>query len=228
MRRLFLLFAVICLLSSQAILSQNKPEIKLGLKFAPNLSFIIPTTANYSYNGLKFGGTLGFVSDFYFAPHYAFSTGFNFAFLGGRISYPDKLSQITILQGTTEANMSFIYMEIPLMIKMSTKTFGKFSFFGQVGFGTGFRLNARSKYTFESTLGTTNTEKTDITNQTSLIRESVLIGIGTEVHLDQSTRLVLGIGYSNSLNNILHGSDAYEANRKAYLNFAELNLGVLF
>ena len=228
MRRHLLLLASICLFSSQAALAQKKPEIKLGLKFAPNLSFIIPTTPNYNYNGVKFGGVLGFVSDIYFAPHYAFSTGFNFAFLGGKISYPDRTSEVATLEGTTHANMSFIYMEIPLMIKMFTKCFGKFSFFGQVGFGTSFRLNASSSYTFESTVGTTNTEKTDITNQTTVIKESVLIGIGTEVHLDQSTRLVMGLGYSHSLNNILHGSDAYDSNRKAYLNYAELNLGVMF
>jgi len=30
------------------------------------------------------------VSDFYFAEHYAFSTGFNVLLLGGKLTYPDS------------------------------------------------------------------------------------------------------------------------------------------
>ena len=64
--------------------------------------------------------------------------------------------------------------------------------------------------------------------QTTLIKEAVLIGIGSEFHVDPSTRLVFGISYSNSLNNIFKGEDGYYKNRKAYLNYAEINLGVMF
>ena len=253
MKKNILCFAIICLLPLQSVFSQAKQEdkvvltpaqtldpnsvassrevnpkmIKLGLKFAPNLSFIIPSTQDYSYNGVKIGGVLGLVSDFYFAEHYAFSTGFNVLLLGGKLTYPDSVTGK--VRGKTNSSLSFFYFEIPVMVKMFTKQFGRFSFFGQIGFGTGFRISASAKTEFTGNTGYTQSEKTSITYQTTTIRESLLIGLGTEFHLDQSTRLFFGLGYSNSLNNVLKGYNSISGvNQKAYLNYAELNLGVMF
>jgi len=222
---------IIYLIPLQLIFAQKQPEIKLGLKFAPNISFLSPTTQGYSYNGVKLGGVVGFVSDFYFAEHYAFSTGFDFSFLGGKIKYPDKVitDKKDTITGTTSSNLSFVYIEIPLMIKMFTKKFGRFSFFGQVGFGAGFRIAAHADNDFAGNNGYTQNERTDMMSQTTTVKTSVIIGLGSEMYLDQSTRLFLGIGYSNSLNNVLKGYNNYSGlNQKGYLNYAELNMGVMF
>jgi hypothetical protein len=231
MRKKLLCFAFIGLLPLQLILAQKSTEIKLGLKIAPNISFLSPSTTGYSYEGVKIGAVIGLVSDIYFSERYAFSTGLNFNLLGGKINYPDKVitGAKDTVKGTTNSNDSFIYIEIPLMIKMFTKKFGDFSFFGQLGFGTGFRISARAKTEFTGDNGYTLSEKKDIMNQTTLIRESVLIGIGSEVSIDQSTRIFFGLGYSNSLNNVLTGYNTRSGlNQKGYLNYAELNLGVMF
>ena len=225
-----LCLTALCLISFVLVRAQKQQEIKLGLKIAPDISFINPSTTGYTYDGVKLGAVIGLVSDFYFAERYAFSTGLNFSLLGGKINYPDRLitSSKDTLKGTTKSNMSFVYIEIPLMIKMFTKKFGDFSFFGQLGFGTGFRIASHATNEFTGYKGYTSSEKKDMMSKTTLIRESVLIGIGSEVYLDQSTRLFFGLGYSNSLNNILNGSDNLGINQKAYLNYAELNLGVMF
>jgi len=231
MRKNIQLFALICLLPLQTVFSQKNQEIKLGLKFAPNICFITPSTKDYHYDGAKLGAVIGLVSDFYFAEHYAFSTGFNFSFLGGKISYPDRVitSKKDTILGTTNSNLSFIYIEIPLMIKMFTKKFGRFTFFGQLGFGTAFRISAHAKTEFNGNNGYLESDKTDAMSQTTTIRESVIIGLGTEFHLDQSTKIFLGLGYTNSLNNVLKGHNVVSGlNQKAYLNYAELNLGVMF
>jgi len=229
MRKVILL-SLICLFSMQSVFSQKNQEIKLGLKFAPNLSFLYPTTQDYNYEGVKFKGSLGLVSDFYFAEHYAFSTGLNFLFLGGKITYPDTaINNKAILYGSTVSTMSFVYIEIPIMLKMFTKKFGRFDFFGQVGFGTGFRIASSAKTQFTANSGYTKSEKSDNMNRTTVIRESVIIGLGTEYSLDQSTRLFFGLGYTNSLNNVLKGYNPVSGlNQKAYLNYVELNLGVMF
>ncbi len=64
---------------------------------------------------------------------------------------------------------------------------------------------------------------------TTLIRESVLVGIGCEYKLDESSRILLGITYSNALNNILTGVN-HKSNlvEKSQLNFAEISIGFLF
>jgi len=210
--------------------AQVKLPVKLGLKVAPNMCWMNTSTKGYSYDGLNVGVTAGFVSDIYFAERYAFSTGFNFDFYSGKLQYADSLS-ITggKVNGVMSRKYSLIYLEIPLMIKMQTKEFGRFSFYGQIGFGTGFRLKASATDDFIADDGKMTTEKNDIGDETTLIRESVIIGVGTEYHIDQSTRLFFGLSYSNSLNNVLTGYNSKTGlNQKAWLNYAELSIGVLF
>jgi hypothetical protein len=226
MRTRIILISVIGILAFTSIHAQKMPDIKLGLKVAPNLSFLIPDTRDYKYDGVRMGGVIGLVSDFYFAEHYAFSTGFDFSMLGGKLIYPDKMKTDT---GMVNSSLSFIYLEIPLMIKMVTKKFGPCTIFGQIGFGTGFRLTAHAKTSFTGENGSVVNQTSNITAQTTNIRESVIIGIGTEIHLDESTRLFAGLTYSNSLNNVLTGYNSLSgANIRGFLNYAELNLGILF
>jgi hypothetical protein len=214
--------------------SQAKFPVKLGLKVAPNLGWMAPGTKGYSSDGARFGGTIGFMSDFYFSQNYAFSTGLNFQFINSSLSYSDSLqvaeqSKYVMKYGAITSLYKIMYLEIPIMVKMSTKTFGKMSYFGQIGFGTGFRLNANKTDNFQPTVGEPQELNYEYNGGTTLIRESLLIGLGAEYHLDESSRVVIGVSYSNSLNNVLTGKN-YSTNEieKSHLNYLELNIGFIF
>ncbi|MCX6267562.1 MAG: porin family protein [Bacteroidetes bacterium] len=213
--------------------SQSKSPVKLGLRVAPNIGWMIPGTKGYSSDGARMGATIGFISDFYFAENYAFSTGMNFQFLNGKLDYATSMmlgdADSSLTSGQAFRKYNFVYMEIPLMIKMKTKTFGNLSYFGQIGFGTGFRLNATVKEHFEPDAGGSADNQYDFNQGTTLIRESILIGLGCEYHVDESSRIIVGISYSNSLNNVLTG-ETYKTELpiKSQLNFAELNIGFIF
>jgi len=71
--------------------SQDTSPVKLGLKVSPNIAWMNPGTKGYSNNGASLGATIGFVSDFYFARNYAFSSGFNFQYLNGKLNYSDSV-----------------------------------------------------------------------------------------------------------------------------------------
>jgi hypothetical protein len=215
------------------LFSQTKFPIKLGLKVAPNIGWMSPNTKGYSGDGARMGVTIGFVSDLYFAENYAFSTGLNFQFINGALNYSDSLLIGTAAPVMTDGEVfrkyNFLYIEIPMMIKMKTKTFGKISYFGQIGFGTGFRIRATVEEHFVPTTGAPVDQEYDFDNGTTLIREAVLVGVGCEYHIDESSRILIGISYSNSLNNVLTGVN-YKANliEKSQLNYIELNIGFLF
>jgi hypothetical protein len=235
MKKLFTIVAIF-LLSGLSVVtfSQVKNPVKLGLKVAPNLGWMNPGTKGYSSDGARFGGTIGFISDFYFAENYAISTGLNFQYINGSLNYSDSLQVIDngryVMQyGAITSVYKILYLEIPIMVKMSTKTFGKMSYFGQIGFGTGFRLNANKNDNFQPNAGEPQELNYEYNGGTTLIRESVLIGIGTEYHLDESSRVIIGLSYSNSLNNVLTGQN-YSTNEteKGHLNFVELNIGFIF
>ncbi|MCX6278575.1 MAG: porin family protein [Bacteroidetes bacterium] len=225
---LILILAVApCILFSQA-----SHPMKLGLKVAPNIGWMSPGTKGYTNDGARVGATVGFVSDFYFAENYALSTGFNFQFLNGKLRYSDSLmveGSAGLQDGEVFRKYNFLYLEIPVMIKMQTKKFGKLSYFGQIGIGTGFRIKTTVKEHFELTKGGAVDQQYDFNGGTTLIRESILVGIGCEYHLDESSRIMFGISYSNGLNNILTGEN-YKSNlvEKSLLNYVEVNIGFLF
>jgi hypothetical protein len=202
--------------------------VRLGLKIAPSISWMNPNEKNYTYNGVTAGISFGFISEFHFTEQYAISTGFNFSFLGGNLLFPYAKSPDT---GTMNRKYNFRYLEIPLMVKMKTKEYGNFSFFGQIGFGTGFNLRTKVKDNFMTQTHGTITDNTNLTtSEVSFIREAILVGLGTEYKIDESVSLIVGLSYSNSLNNVLQGHNTKELSlwNRSSLNYAELNIGVLF
>ena len=232
MKKLLLIsFIALLLFSPGTSECQNRFPLKLGLRVSPNLGWMSPGAKGYSADGASMGATIGFVSDFYFAENYAFSTGFNFLFLNGKMNYQDKRRIAgDSVSGSVNRKYNFLYLEIPLLMKMQTKIFGKVSFYGQIGFGTGFRLKTTVRENFQPLAGKATGEwKDNYSDSTALIRESILIGFGCEYHIDESSRIFIGLTYSNSLNNVMTGMN-YQSkiNEKSMLNFAELTVGILF
>jgi len=222
-------FLLVCSMS----LSAQKFPLKLGLRVAPSLDWMNPSTKDYSFDGIKPGISIGLIGDIYFAERYAFSTGFDFAFLNGKLSYRDSIllpADSKLHNGTINRKYNFIYLQIPITIKMKTKVFGMFAFYGQIGFGTGFRLKATATDIFQPDGGGAVTQLDyNLDQETSFIRESFIIGLGTELHIDQSSRIILGLNYSNSLNSVLTGVNFKSGQEiKSMLNYIEVNMGFLF
>jgi hypothetical protein len=213
--------------------AQDISHLKMGLRIAPNAGWMNPSTKGYDSDGARLGGTIGFMAEYYFTTNYAFTTGLNFSSISGKLSYADSLfvpDDNQVEYGMVNRTYKFLYLEIPVMIKMSTKTYGKVSYFGQVGFGTGFRLKASVKEHFDPASGTTPDDQNyEFNNGTTVIRESIRAGIGMAYHFDESSQLLIGINYSNALNNVLtlkNYSTGLE--EKSTLNFAEISIGFLF
>lgn len=221
------IFLFLFLLLSQAGFSQD-PAVRLGLKVAPCISWMNPNEKNYSYKGVIAGVSFGFISEFNLTQHYAITSGFNFSFLGGKLELPYATEKDT---GTLDRKYSFRYLEVPLMVKMKTKEYGNFKFFGQIGFGTGFNLRTKVTDNFMTTAhGTIDDKKNLSTAEICFVRESVLVGLGTEYKIDESVSLLVEVAYSNSLNNVLLGNNPKDNGLKnrSSLNYVALNIGVLF
>jgi hypothetical protein len=225
--KLRLLVITLFLLFARAGFSQDSP-IRLGLKISPNISWMNPNEKNYTSNGTSIGFSFGFISEFRLAEHYKLCTGFNFLFLGGNLQFPYAKSPDT---GTMSRKYNFRYLEIPLTVKMKTKEYGSFSFFGQIGFGTGFMLRTQATDNFMTQTHGIISDKTNLsTSEVAFIREALLVGLGTEYKIDESISLIIGLSYSNSLNNVLQGTNTKDPSlsNRSSLNYAELNIGVLF
>lgn len=233
MKKSALFVLLLTLISFQTgLIAQESSKLKMGLKVSPNIGWMSPTTKGYKSDGARLGATVGFIGDFYFAENYALSSGFNFQFLHGKQGFADSiLMENSAAMQTVDLTRkyNFIYVEIPVTIKMKTRTFGKISYYGQIGLGTGFRIKASATDHYIKPNGQEVENQEDYNYGTTLIRESVLVGIGCEISIDESSRIVLGLGYSNSLNNLLTGTNNKSRLReKSLFNYAELNLGFIF
>ena len=182
MKKSDLFVLLLTLISFQTgLISQESSKLKMGLKVSPNIGWMSPTTKGYKSDGARLGATVGFIGDFYFAENYALSSGFNFQFLHGKQGFADSiLMENSAAMQTVDLTRkyNFIYVEIPVTIKMKTRTFGKISYYGQIGLGTGFRIKASATDHYIKPNGQEVENQEDYNYGTTLIRESVLVGIG--------------------------------------------------
>lgn len=222
-KKLILLFSMILLIGFTANAQYKK--FNFGLKAAPQVSWMRTNADTYSSEGARLGFGWGFCSEINFTENHSFATGFNVLFNGGKLKYPDIQSTVT---GTMLRTYKLKSIEIPLTLKMRTNPIGDFQYFGQIGFGTSFLLNAKGDDEF--TYGTDTYDDGGNLSNVAFLRESLIIGLGAEYTLDAGTTLGLGLQFNNGFTDILTGKNAVDASikEKAYTNFIELNAFVLF
>lgn len=227
MKRKLFLITIILLIGFQTF-AQLKP-FRFGVKGAPNIAWISSETKDYENDGPVVGFSWGFLADITLMEHYFIKTGFNFDYLNGRLILPfENLSDS--ISGSLHRKYNLRYLEIPVTFKMRTNQFGKFALYGHIGFGAGFRMKARSQDELYNENGSlVLEEENDIADELTLVRGSLIVGIGTEFFIDESTSIILDLTFNNGLSNILKGENSQNLEeQKGYLHYFQLNIGVMF
>ena len=225
MKHRILLLTFILLFGFQTF-AQLKP-FRFGVKAAPNIAWISPDTEAYENDGSVLGFSWGFQADITLMEHYFLKTGFNFDYLNGKLILPFKINDS--VSGSLHRKYNLRYLEIPLTFKMRTNQFGKFAIYGNIGFGAAFKIRARSQdELYNNNEELVLSEDKDISDDLTLLRGSVIVGLGTEFFVDKSTSIFLDITYNNGLSNILKDNENTIGVDKAYLHFFQLNIGVMF
>ena len=237
MKKIALLFTLVSLLMARTAFSQVKP-FRFGLKVAPAISWVSPDSEGYKNKGAQAGFSWGFISDITITENYFFATGFNLNYLNGEISYPFQNRVVngtdtTTITGTMVSDMKLRYIDIPLTLKMKTNRFDKMQYYGQIGFSLAFNIKTKTEETFQYRVGgvyESETNERDRTDDTRLLKASLVLGGGIEYYIDNSTSLVFGLTYYNGISNIMKGYNTVDddVKQKAAPHFIELTLGVIF
>ena len=140
-------------LSAQEDNFNNDPNAKLpdedrkfrfGLQFSPNLSWLKANTTGYDGDGAKFGFSYGLSFEYFMSKNYLFSTGFSILNSKGGLNYKGIVSVNGVnYQAEAEESFNLKYVEIPLLLKLRTNEIGYLTYFGQIGFKTGFNFSAK-------------------------------------------------------------------------------------
>jgi hypothetical protein len=230
MKKIAILLIITLVASSFSRVSAQ--GFRLGLKGSPGIAWYKSETDGYSSEGVRFGASYGFISEFILAEQYNFATGINVMYFGGKLSYPiaDEPSDENPFTHN-ERIYRLQSLEIPFTLKMKTREIGYNTYFAQFGFGGSVNLSAKANDRFYTTSGsnTLNVNDVDIKGSTPLFRASMILGLGVEHSLGGTTALIGGITFNNGFTNILKGRDyANIRKQQARANFLELSIGILF
>jgi hypothetical protein len=216
---------------STSIHAQYKPVL-FGLRVGGNLGWMKADADGYSSEGVVPGFSWGFMGEFFLMENYAILTGFNMNFNGGKLQYPSYLdvdNNNILDSGMLDRQYKLKYIQIPLCLKMQTNISDKMRIFGKIGIGTAFLLDTKANDEFVYDGGEVSDDKKDINDELTLMRESLIVGGGVEFILKGSTALVVDLTYDNGFNNILlEGNPPSTVTPRAFHNYVELGVGILF
>lgn len=184
-------------------------KFHFGLMASPGMAWLKTDTKGVDNDGVKLGFSYGIVTEFAFndAENYAFATGLQASYRGGRLAFD-----------SVKLKLNLQYLELPITIKMKTNEIGAIKYFGQFGIVPGYNLKAIGK----TTVGNT-TKEDDYKDGINTFNFSLLIALGLEYNLTGNTSGFVSVGFNNGLNDVIDDNDT-----KALSNLLSLNLGVLF
>ena len=228
MKKNTIIIFVLILLASTLKGQEGTKPFNFTFRMGPNLSWLKTNSDAVSPDGSMIGFSWGALCEIPVQTNYAFVTGFNINFAGGKIDFAGDY------QGTPaliRERFSLKYLELPLMLKIKTNEVNGVLFYGQIGLGTSFRLNSRVKRSFQlppsSSLYATPEDKNS-DNLTSFIRESLLIVIGAQYTLQDNLKLFGGLNFNNGFTDVLKKGPYNTSDPKVIANFVELNIGLFF
>jgi len=220
MRKIIIFIAVILIIVKSAY-TQYNGNLRLGLTAAPTIGWLKSKSDTVLANGTHTGFSFGLISEFVLADNYAFATGFDVASIGAKSKY-QRPSEVRY----NDYNLK--YVEIPLTLKMKTDQISYTSFYGKIGLGLGFNINAKSNERVTDVAGKeiSNKKNLDIKKEISFVRASFQIGGGAEIAVIGNTAFLIGFTFNNGLLNMFSNDNTNDKN--AINNYVAINVGILF
>lgn len=226
MKKLLLsvLFVVVLIPSGFSI---DPGAFRFGLKASPTLSWMRSETPEYLQEGVRVGFNYGFIADVAIGSFYAFSSGININMTGGKLKYPDRISDLQTADITRTYKLQ--YVEIPLTIKMQTQEIGYLTYYGRFGAGLGINVRSKASDSYTSGNDVLTIDRDNIKSDTRLFKGSLIVGLGAEYSLGGRTSAVIGLTYNNGFSNVLKGTnEVIQKKPSALSNYVELTLGIMF
>ena len=126
-RYLILVLIVFGTLRTPIQAQSSDQKFHFGLKVSPTLAWLKPDTKGIEKGGSKLGFSYGIITEFRIQENYAFVTGLQVTYRGGKLNIP-----YTDFAGNVykqKASLNLQYIELPIALKMKTNAFNKFKFF---------------------------------------------------------------------------------------------------
>jgi hypothetical protein len=227
----------------QAQSDDTNKKFRAGLRVAGAPMWLKSNDPNTTKKGTSFGYGFGLSTEFRLSDVIYFATGIGGDFENYTVTYRNDPGNFYEVGYELDANNEFVkhdeqitystwansnprlytlkerkykvtYVTIPLALKMLTKEYGGFRYFGYFGGDLGIRTKVRAddKYIPAWTYQNINSNANlNVTKDASLIplRVGMNIGLGAEYRLAGSTSVFLSINYFRSFTNLMRNDSKY-------------------
>ena len=223
MKKIFVIMTVLLAITF-SMKAQSDQKLHFGLKAAPSLVWLSTDSKGFASDGTKLGFGYGLITEFKFADHYAFATGIDVNYRGGKLKSSSTLGNTTTVISSSN---NLEYIEIPITLKLKTNEIGYFTYYLQAGLAPGLNIRARADVSTSTQVAgaqtqTTSEDGVDIKDNINSFNLSMILGGGVEYTLSGSTVLLAGITFNNGFLDVSSGDD------KTNSNVLALTIGVLF
>ena len=203
-------------LSAQEITgSYDDQTFNFGLKATPTISWLRVDAEGLSNDGIRIGFTYGLVTEFKFSSNYAFATGIDVSYRGGKFKYSLGDDDVSFTQ-------KLQFLDVPVALKLRTNEIGYMKYYGTFGFLPGVIIKATESIDSESPFVDDRSNRSNQSDFT-VFNIGLLVGAGAEYNLGGKTSITAGITYNNGIIDILKEKDA-----QMNSDCISLNLGVFF
>jgi len=208
--------------------SEDEQKFHFGLKASPSFSWLRVEAKDVKNDGLMVGFTYGLMTEFNITKNYAFLTGVDVSYRGGKYeqivsNLIDEGGVAVVRSATLNRKQNFQFIEIPLALKLKTNEIGYMKYYGMFGFSPGMIVKASEK--IESSNQAVQPDRGSRSNQSDFLafNISLNVGLGIEYSLGGSTAFTGGIHYTNGL------VDIWDLDKSQMRSDGiTINLGILF
>ncbi|MDZ4667158.1 MAG: porin family protein [bacterium] len=235
---------IVLLLMGKLSLAQNEvSKLEFGLGISPAMSWVNPSTKVVGRDGGSLNFGFGARINYKLSDKYAIGFEVNLQNLGAKTHMDKVITErdgIILPSNNFNLNYQLRYLEIPVVLKMHTELKGKTSYFGEFGGNIGWLLNQIADIKSDVfSIDKVNTElpedgdkfklynpenaNSEYLIQLNKINLGLIFGGGIQLHLDNNSKVELGLRYRWGITDI-YKEDKWKGNNHAIA----LNIGFIF
>lgn len=209
-------------------------KVRIGLQFSPELSWFKAQDNTIESTGSKMGFSFGPVIDFKFGENYALSTGINIVNARGGLRYLADSVYFNSYKGVryakgTSVNYRPRFVEIPVLLRLSTNEVGYMTYFAHFGFVPGFAIGTKGDINDATPAPNFSQNNVNLNKDITPINLSLQVGAGLAYSVTQTTSIFVTISFVNGFVDITNNPNKENNYKsKAIVNRVPLSVGVYF
>jgi len=229
MRRILL---IISMVSAVFVGANAQPgNVRLGIKLGPTIDWASSGSTAATNDGIRLGGNLGLVCDYYFTDNVAVSSGVSFNLLRLKYTFIDYRRAEDFLEETNisvSRRLNATNIEIPLKAKFRVDVVDSFKAYAEAG--AGLSLNCKDYGKDSYSFYWTSYEAqyyVDCTNQYRPLQLSMIFGLGAEYEINRNLSIFAQLTFDHAFSNAFVNALEKQTGSILRNNYIGIEVGIM-